>query len=354
MLNVLGRRLPQRRPSFDLKSAAAIASHETGVIDRGWTAVFMELIKARLTFLVILTTLVGFYLGSPEGLDLVLLAGALIGTSALAAGAACLNQLLECEWDARMKRTRTRPLPAGEVAPTTVLLLGAVMCLGGLAVLSFGVNLLTALLGSLTLASYLFIYTPLKRTTVLNTVVGAIPGALPPLMGWTAATGSLAAPGWALFAILFFWQLPHFMAIAWLYREDYAQAGFRMLSGSDPTGSRTAGSAIRNTLALVAVSLVPFLQQIAGRIYLVVALVLGGVFIVTALRFGFRRTPQSARQLFFASILYLPLLLTVLVIDRAKREPSTASFLSAGPTISVPLGLPDVFTCPRFLPGHRS
>jgi len=185
--------------------------------------------------------------------------------------------------------------------------------------LSFGSNLLAAALGAMTVASYLFVYTPLKRITVLNTIVGAVPGALPPLIGWAGATGELSAPGWTLFAIVFFWQLPHFMAISWLYRDDYSQAGFRMLSGQDPEGHRTAASAIRNTIALMLVSLLPFRFATSGVIYLVFAVLLGFVFLACAIRFSRNLSSGTARQLFFASILYLPLLLGVLVFDKSKK-----------------------------------
>jgi protoheme IX farnesyltransferase len=220
---------------------------------------------------------------------------------------------------------------------TVVLALGVGTSVAGLVWLAVWVNLLTAFLGAITLATYLFLYTPLKRITVLNTLVGAIPGALPPLMGWTAATGSLSPKGWALFAILFFWQLPHFMAIAWIYRDEYSKAGFRMLSGIDPDGRRSAASAIRNTIALILVSLVPFLQGVSGRIYLSSALILGGLFLVHAVRFAILLDIPSARRLFFSSILYLPVLLTFLVIDRTKEVPSSTSFPPSTSTFSVPL-----------------
>ena len=289
------------------------------VVEPGYVSLFMELIKARLTFLVLLTTLVGFYLGSAEPIDWILLTNTLGGTSLLAAGASALNQLLEREHDARMKRTRSRPLPAGHMSPNSVLALGVAMIVGGLIWLALGSNLLAAALGSATVASYLFIYTPLKRVTVLNTIVGAVPGALPPLIGWAGATNELSRPGWALFAIVFFWQLPHFMAICWLYRDEYSGAGFRMLSGEDPEGRRTAASAIRNTLALIVVSLFPFTFTTSGTVYLAAATLLGFAFLAFAIRFARHLSPRTARQLFFASILYLPLLLGALVFDKSKK-----------------------------------
>lgn len=292
---------------------------------RGKSAVTVvsELIKARLTLLVVLTSMVGFYLGSAGPLDWVRLLNVSFGTAMLASGAAVLNQLLEREFDARMKRTADRPIPSGRITPTVALMLGAALSLVGLTWLLLAVNPLTAILGAATWACYVAVYTPLKRLTVLNTVVGAVPGALPPLMGWSAATDSISAPGWALFGILFFWQLPHFMAIAWLYREDYSGAGFKMLSGVDPDGRRTAASAVRNTIALMGVSLFPFQFGLVGPLYLVGAVLLGIGFLLPAVVFARTLTAKAARRLFFASILYLPLLLGLLVVD--KRVPSLTS-----------------------------
>ncbi len=313
--------------------------------------VISDLVKARLTLMVVLTTWMGFSLGASSSPDWIGCLHAIVGTSLLAAGASALNQWWEHDLDARMKRTASRPIPAGILTPLIVLAFGVGVSILGLAWLARLVNLLTAFLGALTLATYVFVYTPLKQTTELNTWVGAIPGALPPLMGWTAATGELGAGGWALFAILFFWQLPHFMAIAWLYRDEYSKAGFRMLSGNDPDGRRSAASAIRNTIALIFVSIVPFLQGISGRIYLAFALVLGGLFLVQAIRFALLLNAMAARRLFFASIFYLPVLLAVLVMDRAKEVPSKSSFQSSESTISVPRPGAFVFNRRFRLPG---
>jgi len=301
--------------------------------------------------MVVLTTWMGFSLGSSQAPDWATCFHAIVGTSLLAAGASALNQWWESDLDALMRRTASRPLPAGILTPLTVLAFGVVMSILGLLWLVFSVNLLTAFLGALTLAIYVFVYTPLKQITELNTWVGAIPGALPPLMGWTAATGELGAGGWSLFAILFFWQLPHFMAIAWLYREEYSQAGFRMLSGRDPEGRRSASSAIRNSIALIFVSIVPFLQGISGRIYLSVALVFGGLFLIQAIRFALLLNAMSARRLFFASIFYLPILLAALVMDRTKEESSKSSLLRGSSTISVPRPGAFVSYQPLRLPG---
>jgi protoheme IX farnesyltransferase len=227
-----------------------------------------------------------------------------------------LNQLLEREYDAKMRRTQSRPLPSGRLQPTTVAIFGGVTSVAGLVYLALAVNLLTSVLGAVTLVSYLFIYTPLKRVTWLNTAIGAVPGALPPLMGWTAARGELTGEGWALFAILFFWQLPHFFAIAWMYRDEYAKAGFKMLSNVDADGKRTAEHSISNTLALLVVSLCPFVFKMAGTTYLVGAFILGAGFLFCAIQFSRQLTLARAKQLFFASIIYLPLLLALLVWDK--------------------------------------
>jgi heme o synthase len=291
----------------------------SAIDERSLFSVLCDLVKARLTFLVVLTTLVGFYVGSRGGLNYWLMTHAVLGTALLACGAAALNQLWEREHDARMRRTENRPLPSGRLQPETVLILGGVLSAMGMVYLALAVNLLTALLGATTLVSYLFIYTPLKRVTWLNTAVGAIPGALPPLMGWTAARNEITGEAWTLFCILFFWQIPHFLAIAWLYREEYAKAGFVMLPGVDPEGVRTARQAVSHTLGLLMVSLAPFVFQLAGTIYLAGALILGIAFMTFAILFAREMNRARARALFFASILYLPLLLGLMVLDKLKH-----------------------------------
>jgi heme o synthase len=290
----------------------------TSLDGKGWLSVWSDLFKARLTTLVLLTTAVGYYAGTSGRLDLARLIHTLLGTGLLAAGAAALNQWLERDYDARMLRTQDRPLPSGHLRPQTALAVGWVSVALGLGWLALSVNALTGVIGAGTLLIYLFLYTPLKRVTTLNTLVGAVPGALPPLMGWTAAHGSLGAGGWSLFAILACWQLPHFLAIAWMYREDYARAGFVMLPVFDPKGCRTAGRAWGHALALVPVSLVPFGLHLAGYAYLVGAVVLGLVFVRTAARFRRQVAHDTARRLFIVSILYLPLLLALMVMDKIK------------------------------------
>jgi protoheme IX farnesyltransferase len=284
---------------------------------RGWAA-FSELLKPRLTALVLMTTLVGFYLGFPGRMDYALMLHTLLGTGLLAGGAAALNQLLEREYDAKMRRTAGRPLPSGRLQPRTVLVYGTGLCVAGLVYLALAVNPLTGALGAATLAGYLFVYTPLKRVTWLNTAIGAIPGALPPLMGWTAARGEITLEGWSLFAILCFWQLPHFLAIAWIYREDYARAGFVMLPLVDHDGHRTGRQAVSHTLGLLPISLCPYLLKLAGEAYLFGALALGLVFLFYAVQFSRQLTLAAARKLFLVSIIYLPLLLCLLVLDKLK------------------------------------
>jgi protoheme IX farnesyltransferase len=251
-------------------------------------------------------------------MNFALMFNTLAATALVAAGAAALNQLLESEYDAKMRRTQNRPLPSGRLQPATVAIFGGVSSVAGLVYLALAVNLLTSVLGAVTLISYLFIYTPLKRVTWLNTAVGAVPGAFPPLMGWTAARGELGGEGWALFAILAFWQIPHFFAIAWLYRDEYAKAGFVMLPNVDAGGHRTAQQTVSHALALLIVSLTPFVLKMAGPVYLAAALILGAGFLWCAIQFSRQLSQARARQLFLASIIYLPLLLSALVWDKVK------------------------------------
>ncbi|MCI0748826.1 MAG: heme o synthase [Verrucomicrobia subdivision 3 bacterium] len=286
--------------------------------EKSWLVVFSELVKARLTFLVLITTLVGFYVGASGALDWTLMVHTLAGTALLACGAAALNQLIEREHDAKMRRTECRPLPSGRLTPNTVLIFGGACSIAGLVYLAAAVNPLTGLLGAITLVTYVFVYTPLKRVTWLNTAIGAVPGALPPLMGWTAATNELSPAAWCLFGILFFWQIPHFLAIAWMYRDEYAKAGFVMLPAVDPEGSRTAHYAVSHTLGLLFASLSPVLFGLTGSIYMYGALIIGLAFLAAAFAFGRRLDVARARQLFFASIIYLPLLLGLMVLDKIR------------------------------------
>jgi len=296
-------------------SAEILSANAAG---KSRAAVFSDLVKARLTTLVLLTTAVGFYIGEIGAINWFLFFNTLAATGLVAMGASALNQLLEREHDAKMRRTQDRPLPSGRLQPTTVMLFGGVSSVAGLVYLALAVNLLTSVLGAVTLVSYLFIYTPLKRVTWLNTAIGAIPGALPPLMGWTAARGELGGEGWALFAILAFWQMPHFFAIAWIYRDDYAKAGFVMLPNVDAGGGRTGQQTVSYTVALLIASLCPFVFKMAGTAYLGGAIILGVGFLFCAIQFSRQLTLARARQLFLASIIYLPLLLALMVWDKVK------------------------------------
>jgi protoheme IX farnesyltransferase len=277
--------------------------------------VFLELTKPRITTLVLVTAAVGYAIGAGRGLDPVAFLALLAGTAMVAGGASALNQYAEREADARMERTRRRPLPSGRVSPGEALAFGLAASAAGVLVLAT-INALTSVLGAAALASYVLLYTPLKRVTSLCTVVGAVPGAIPPLMGWAAASGSLSAGGWALFAVLFLWQLPHFLAIGWIYREDYARGGFPMLPVTDADGSSTGRQMMLYSAALVPVTLLAGALASAGSGYLWGALALGLAFFAGSARFFRQRSLAAARLLFLVSILYLPIVLGLMVFDR--------------------------------------
>jgi protoheme IX farnesyltransferase len=286
-------------------------------LERTWTmADLAQLVKARLTFLVLVTTAVGFYAGWQGTMDFVALMHAVLGTALAAAGAAALNQWWEHKFDAIMVRTQMRPIPSGRMLPREGLIVGAGLSVGGIIYLALAVNFISAILAAATIGIYLFAYTPLKRISPANTLVGAIPGALPPLIGWAAARDDLALPAWTLFGILFFWQLPHFFAIGWVYREDYERAGFVMLSGCDLEGARTGRQSIFFTVLLLVASVTPVWFGMVSLLYLPIALSLGGLFLGLAFRFQTKRSLPTARQLFLGSIIYLPLLLGALVLTK--------------------------------------
>ena len=277
----------------------------------------MELVKARLSLLTVATAMAGFALGVRDTWSWLLLASTLAGTALSAAGAAALNQWWERDLDARMKRTQERPLPAGRMGASDALLTGVVLSVSGVLCLALFANLVAAGLAAATIISYILIYTPLKRVTSLKTISGAVPGALPPLIGWTAARGSINAEGLTLFVILFLWQMPHFLAIAWLYRADYAQAGFKMLSENDETGAVTGRQAFIYALALLAVSLLPSVFFDYSALYFYGALLLGAGFASMAANFAVSGgSVPAARWLFLGSIAYLPLLLGLMVLAR--------------------------------------
>ncbi len=276
---------------------------------------YLALTKPRLNFLVVATSAAGYYLGGPQNADLALMAQAVAGTALVAGGAAVLNQLYERDTDALMRRTRLRPLPDGRVSPADARVFGIVLSLAGLAILAARANWLSAGLALATLAVYLLVYTPMKRRTSLATLVGAVPGALPALIGWTASHGSIDMGGATLFSIVFLWQIPHFMAIAWLYRDDYGKAGFPMLPVVEPEGRRAGRQAVIYAAALVPVSLAPTLIGLSGTVYFAAALVLGLALFVLAVRFAQSRSEASARALFFGSITYLPLIWIVMIAN---------------------------------------
>jgi protoheme IX farnesyltransferase len=277
---------------------------------------FAELVKARLTLLILLTTAVGYYLGARNPIDPLGLFHAVFGTALAAAGAAALNQWWERQLDALMHRTRTRPIPAGRMLPRDALILGCLLSIAGIVYLTVACNWLSALLAAATIVIYIFAYTPLKRVSTFNTLIGAIPGALPPVVGWAAASGRVEIGAWSLFAILFFWQMPHFFAIAWMYREDYARAGFEMISKDDKTGARSASQSVLFCILLLFICGGPAFLKIVSYNYLAVELVLNGLFIFVAMRFLRTQQAIDARRLFLTSIAYLPLLLGALVLTK--------------------------------------
>jgi protoheme IX farnesyltransferase len=276
---------------------------------------YISLTKPRLNFLVVLTSAAGYYLGALATPDLWKMTQAVIGTALVAGGSAVLNQVYERDTDARMRRTRMRPLPDHRLAVPDATIFGVVLAASGVAILGLAANWVAAALAFTTLAIYLFVYTPMKRTSTLSTLVGAVPGALPAVIGWSAARGDIALGGWTLFAIVFLWQIPHFMAISWLYRDDYRSAGFPMLPVVEPDGRRTGQQALLYCCALVPVSLAPSVVGVAGWAYFWLALPLGAVMLWLSLQFARERSERSARTLFFASIIYLPLIWAAMVID---------------------------------------
>jgi protoheme IX farnesyltransferase len=274
---------------------------------------FYELTKPRMNFLVVITTMVGFILAS-RGIEWLRLINTIVGTFLTASAASVLNQLIERKFDALMPRTKNRPLPCKRISPVEAIVYGIALGLSGITYLAILVNPLTALLGAITLLSYVGVYTPLKRRSTLNTVVGAIPGAIPPVMGFTAATGAITPASLALFGILFLWQMPHFLAIAVLYKRDYEMGGFKMLPCVDE--ALTARQMVVYSLGLLPVSLMPVPLQLAGAIYFTAAVLLGLAFLSFAVSCAATRDRRDARKLFFASIIYLPVLLAVMMIDK--------------------------------------
>lgn len=290
--------------------AAALPAYRTRTSD------YVALAKPRLNGLVVASALAGYAMSGADTSDVARVVSTVVGTGLVAGGASAFNQLLERNSDALMQRTRLRPLPDGRLQSSEALTFATVLSLIGLVILGVGANLLSAAVAFATLAIYAVAYTPLKRRTSLATVVGAIPGALPPAIGWAAGRGDLSQGAWVLFGIVFLWQLPHFLAIAWIYREDYARAGLLMLPVIEPDGASTARQAIAYAAALLPVAMAPTLLGMTGTLYFGAAFALTAALLVLAIRFGIERSTSSARRLFYGSIIYLPLLWIVMIADR--------------------------------------
>ncbi len=279
-------------------------------------AAYLELTKPRIAFLLVLTSAAGFYLGANKGFDATLFVNSMVGILLLAFGVATLNQVWEKDLDALMERTAKRPLPTQKMSSTEALVFGVSLCVVAEIYLAFLVNALTAILGLVVIVGYVLLYTPLKTRTSASTAVGALPGALPPLMGWTAATGEITLGAWVLFAILFFWQFPHFLAIAWMYREQYAKAGILMLPVVEPSGKITARQIVIFSILLLPVSLAPFFIGFAGLIYLIGASVLGAWFLWTSVQAARAKSVEKAKKLLLVSVIYIPLIFLLMVFDK--------------------------------------
>jgi protoheme IX farnesyltransferase len=281
---------------------------------------YIELTKPRITWLILMSTGVGYFYGQISGhaaFSILLLFHTILGTGLMASGTAALNQWYEREADRHMRRTADRPLPSGRLSSRGALLFGIALSIAGFFDLWLGANLLAGLSGAFTLASYLFVYTPMKQRTWWSTTVGAIPGAMPPMIGFAAAAGAITNEAWVLFAILFFWQFPHFYSIAWMYKDDYARAGIRMLPVVEPDCRSTARQIVLYGLALVPVSLAPAMLGMSGRIYLVGALLLGLWFLYSGVRVALERTIVRARYVLIASVFYLPAIYGLMLVDKA-------------------------------------
>jgi len=297
-------------------NTATLGRLDAAITPRERIAAFVELTKPRITFLIVLTSAAGFYLASVGSVNYRLLLSSMFGITLLSSGVATINQYMERDLDGLMRRTANRPLPTGKLLPWEALAFGAGLIILSEVYLAVLVNPLTALMGLTVIAGYLFGYTPLKTKTSLSTMVGAFPGAVPPLIGWTAARGDLSLEAWVLFAIMFLWQFPHFLAIAWMYREDYARAGILMLPVVEPDGRVTSQQIVVYTVMLLPVSLLPYALGVSGKIYLVGAAILGLLFLYSSVRAAISLSRQEARRLLLASVIYLPLLFILMVLNR--------------------------------------
>ena len=302
--------------AIELNPGSVTKSRVEGLGLRERALAYLDLTKPRITFLIVLTSAAGFCLGAKGSLDYLRFTHAMLGIALLSSGIATLNQYMERGLDGLMRRTMTRPLPSGKLAPMEALVFGAALTVIAEVYLALLVNPLTALFGLTVVAGYLFMYTPLKTRTTLSTVVGAFPGAMPPLMGWTAASNEVTTGAWVLFAILFLWQFPHFLAIAWMYKEDYGRAGICMLPVVEPEGRITGQQIVAYTLMLLPVSLLPTLLGISGRIYFYGAILLGLLFLLSSISAAVSKSRQQARRLLLASVLYLPLLFGLMVLNQ--------------------------------------
>jgi heme o synthase len=299
---------------MSLDTTRTVAVTEANVLRRA--ADFVELAKPRVVLMVLITAFVGFYVGSAEVPNYLELLQMLFGTAFAAGGTLALNQYLERDTDSVMERTRHRPLPDGRLQPREAAWFGALITMGGLVYLAVAVNLMSAAVTAVITLTYLLLYTPLKRKSSLCMLVGAVPGALPPVIGWVAAGGALTVDAWVLFAIMFLWQVPHTLAIARLYRDDYAKAGIQFLPVIDPDGGSTNRQIVSHCAALLIVSLLPTLLGAAGQLYFAVAFLLGIGFLTSGIRLAMESTLGRARRLLYASLIYLPALLLVMALDR--------------------------------------
>ncbi len=302
-------------PAESASTGSTRSSTDVFVMRPSWSD-YLSLTKPEITFLVTLSALAGFVLASPEGISGWTLLWALVGIPLVSAGGAALNHLAEREYDGRMKRTANRPLPAGRISPSQVLMMAFLLITAGLFILCPLTNPLTGVLAGISVILYVWVYTPLKRKTPFNTLVGTLPGALPALGGWTAATGDFGAGGWAIFSLLLFWQMPHFMALAWMYKNDYSQAGYRMWTEGDDSGSRTVWIMIGFSILMYGSSILIYGLGLSGMIYLVGAIALAIWFSLPVFRFYMSRSVQDARKVLKTTVFYIPLLLLLIVIDR--------------------------------------
>jgi len=278
-------------------------------------AAYLELTKPRIAFMLVLTSAAGFYLGADKGFDVALFANSMIGILLLAFGVATLNQVWERKSDALMERTANRPLPTQKISFAEALVFGISLCVVAEIYLAVLVNQLTAILGLVVFAGYVLLYTPLKKYTSASTAIGALPGAMPPLMGWTASTNEITLGAWILFSIIFLWQFPHFLAIAWMYKDQYAKAGIKMLPVLEPDGKITARQIVIFTILLFPVSIAPFFIGLAGPVYLVGASLLGIWFLTASIKTARAKSVEQARKLLLVSVIYLPLLFALMVLN---------------------------------------